>query len=52
MALKQTNKNRKKKIDDQITDEKCPLKSWWWFPRESSIYVIGIAIVSLVVLFL
>mgnify|MGYP003345375647 FL=1 len=52
MALKQSNKNRKKAINDQITDGKCPLKCWWWFPRDAAFYALAVALVSLVVVFL
>lgn len=49
MALKETNKNRKKV---EVKAEKCPLKCWWWFPRGYGIYIAGLLVISLVALFL
>ena len=54
MALKTSNKNRKKSINDQITDsvtsKKCPIHSWWWFHSNPKFYLIGVAVLAFVIL--
>ena len=54
MALKTSNKSRKKDVNDQITDsvkkEKGAIHSWWWFSNKPKPYLIAAAIVTAIIL--
>jgi hypothetical protein len=61
MALKTTNKNRKKEpvkttvqdyIDSLPKTKKEPIHSWWWFHNNPKFYLVGAAVVALVLLVL
>jgi hypothetical protein len=52
MALKQSNKNRKKNTSKQTQEEINPIKSWWWFPNKPKLYIVGTGVLIFVLLFL
>ena len=59
MALKTTNKNRKKEtvktsvqdyIDALPETNKDPIHSWWWFHSNPKFYLVGVAVLAFVIL--
>ena len=35
-----------------MKDENNPMHSWWWFPNDYRIYLVGVLVVTLVSFFL
>jgi hypothetical protein len=53
MALKTSNKNRKKEVimETKVKEEKGPIHSWWWFSHNPKPYFVAAGILVFILLF-